>query len=294
MYPVDILNYIPTYERQRYPYPTFFNPLYVAILSFDSSNSTPTYPISQPTPILSNAVTPNDTNLLDARPFDKNSGGIPEATHNLNLVIVFQSGTDGINRAYLNNVTYSSDANYMHIRPDPTGGITSDKYAPLLHQMAKKSKKLEIPSPVIEDGSELPMIQSDENGHYLVPYQAVLDIFLNNTDTGEHPFHLHGHNFWILATSDYPEAESLYAGDYIQRDVVSIPATGWAKIRFVADNPGAWFFHCHIDWHMSAGLALAFLVSPEQLLANGYTVSQSQKDLCKALRKFNEKSDTKP
>jgi iron transport multicopper oxidase len=122
----------------------------------------------------------------------------------------------------------------------------------------------------------------------------VLDIFLNNTDTGEHPFHLHGHNFWILATSDYPEAESLYAGDYIQRDVVSIPATGWAKIRFVADNPGAWFFHCHIDWHMSAGLALAFLVSPEQLLANGYTVSQSQKDLCKALRKFNEKSDTKP
>jgi iron transport multicopper oxidase len=160
--------------------------------------------------------------------------------------------------------------------------------------MAKKSKKLGIPSPVIEDGSQLPMIQSDENRHYLVPYQAVLDIFLNNTDTGEHPFHLHGHNFWILATSDYPEAEFLYAGDYIQRDVVSIPATGWAKIRFVADNPGAWFFHCHIEWHMSAGLALAFLISPEQLLANGYTISQSQKDLCKALRKFNEKTESKP
>ncbi len=133
MYPVDILNYIPPYECQRYPYPTLFNPLYVAILSFDLSNSTPTYPISQPTPILSNAVTPNDTNLLDARPFDKNSGGIPKATHNLSLAIVFQAGKDGINRAYMNNVTYSSDANYMHIRPDPTGGITSDKYAPLLH-----------------------------------------------------------------------------------------------------------------------------------------------------------------
>jgi hypothetical protein len=45
---------------------------------------------------------------------------------------------------------------------------------------------------------------------------------------------------------------------------------------------------------MSAGLALAFLISPEQLLANGYTISQSQKDLCKALRTFNEKTETKP
>lgn len=293
MYPVDILNYIPSYESQRYPYPTFFNPLYVAILSFDSSNSTPTYPINQPTPILSNAVTPNDTNLLDARPFNKNSGGIPEATHNLSLVIVLQADENGINRAYLNNVTYSSDANYMHMRPDPTEGITSDKYEPLIHQMAKKAQNLGIPSPVIENESQLPMIQSDDNGHYLVPYEAVVDIYLENTDAGEHPFHLHGHTFWIIATSDYPDAESLYTGDYMQRDVVSIPASGWAKIRFVADNPGAWFFHCHIEWHMSAGLALAFLVSPEQLLANGYTISQSQKDLCKALKKFNEKTETK-
>jgi iron transport multicopper oxidase len=293
MYPVDILNYIPPYEPQRYPYPTFFNPLYVAIMSFDSSNSTPTYPISQPTPILSNAPTPDDTNLLDTRPFNKDSGGIPNATHYLNLVIVFQSAPNGINYPSLNNVTYSSDANYMHMRPNPKEGITSDKYAPLLHQMAEKPQQLGIPSPQIEAGSQLPTIQSDQNGHYLVPYQAVVDVFLNNTDTGEHPFHLHGHNFWILATSDYPEAEFLYAGDYIQRDVVSIPPTGWAKIRFVADNPGAWLFHCHIEWHMSAGLALAFLVSPEQLLANGYTVSQSQQSLCQALQGFNAKNETK-
>jgi iron transport multicopper oxidase len=158
--------------------------------------------------------------------------------------------------------------------------------------MAEKPQQLEIPSPLIEAGNPLPTIQSDQNGHYLVPYQAVVDIFLNNTDTGEHPFHLHGHKFWILSTSDYPQAESLYAGDYLQRDTVSVPALGWAKIRFFANNPGAWFFHCHIEWHMAAGLALVFLVSPEQLLANGYTISQSQKNLCQALQQFNAQNNT--
>jgi iron transport multicopper oxidase len=292
MYPVDIVNYIPSYGQQFYPYPTFFNPLYLAILSLDSTNSTPAYPASQPTPTLSNAVTPVDTNLLAARPFDRSVGGIPNATHSLTLVIVFNLGTDGINHPYLNDIIYTSDANYMHMRPDPAAGITSDLYAPILHQMAGKPKQLEIPSPVMEAGNPLPTIQSDRNGHYLVPYQGVVDIFLNNTDGGEHPFHLHGHSFWIISTSDYPDAESLYAGDYIQRDTVSVPALGWVKIRFVANNPGAWFFHCHIEWHMSAGLALTFVISPEQLSANGYTVSESHKNLCQALQQFNAQNNT--
>ncbi len=293
MYPVDILNYIRPYEQQRYPYPTFFDPLYLAVLSFNGTNSTPSYPASQPTPVLKNAVTPVDTNILAARPFDPNANEIPNATYYLGLVIAFYMSTNGITYAYFNNVTYSSDANYMHMRPDPTQGITSDEYAPLLHQMATNPNHLDIPSPRIEAGSQLPTIQSDGNSHYLVPYEAVVDIYLNNTDTGEHPFHLHGHKFWIIATSDYPQAEVLYAGDYIQRDTVSVPALGWAKIRYVANKPGAWFFHCHIEWHMSAGLALAFITSPQELLAEGYTIPPNQKQLCQALQNFNQNQTSK-
>jgi FtsP/CotA-like multicopper oxidase with cupredoxin domain len=292
MYPVDIVNYIPPYESLRYPYPTFFNPLYLAVLSLDSNNSLPTYLAKQPTPTLQNASTPFDTNLLAARPFNHNVDGIPNATHYLSVLIAFAIDTDGINRGYLNNVTYNSDANYMHMRPDPTQGITSDEYAPLLHQMATKPDQLGIPSPRIEAESQLPTLQSDGQGHYLVPYQAVVDLYLNNTDGGEHPFHLHGHHFWILATSDYPQAEYLYHDDYIQRDVVSVPAFGWAKLRFVANNPGAWFFHCHIEWHMTGGMALAFITSPQQLLAQGYTIPKDQQDLCQALREFNAKNGT--
>ncbi|CAF1182140.1 unnamed protein product [Adineta steineri] len=140
-------------------------------------------------------------------------------------------------------------------------------------------------------GSECLVIQSDQNGCYLIPYLAVVEVVINNEASGEHPFHLHGHNFWIVATSDYPEAETLYAGDYIQRDTVSVPAGGWAKIIFVADNPGAWFMHCHIEWHMSDGLAIALIVAPNQLLKNGFTISQSGQKQCEALQRFNTTYD---
>ncbi|GJU50652.1 laccase-12-like protein [Tanacetum coccineum] len=44
------------------------------------------------------------------------------------------------------------------------------------------------------------------------------------------------------------------------RNTVSLPVNGWAVIRFVADNPGAWIMHCHLDFHIGWGLAMVFLV----------------------------------
>ena len=34
----------------------------------------------------------------------------------------------------------------------------------------------------------------------------------------------------------------------ILRDTVTIRPFGYLVVRFVTDNPGAWIFHCHIDW----------------------------------------------
>lgn len=33
----------------------------------------------------------------------------------------------------------------------------------------------------------------------------------------------------------------------IIRDTVTIPGNGFLVIRFIADNPGIWAFHCHIE-----------------------------------------------
>lgn len=48
----------------------------------------------------------------------------------------------------------------------------------------------------------------------------------------------------------------------VRRDTVQVPPEGSATIRFRADNPGAWFFHCHIEWHLESGLALTFIEAP--------------------------------
>ncbi|KAG2045315.1 multi-copper oxidase [Suillus americanus] len=97
---------------------------------------------------------------------------------------------------------------------------------------------------------------------------TVVDLILNSYDDASHPFHLHGHVFWILGEGD---------GDYLsgvsqlnttnppRRDTLTIPGYGWVAIRFITDNPGLWAFHCHIGWHMAAGLLMQFASLPSQI-----------------------------
>ncbi|KAI3794227.1 hypothetical protein L1987_36856 [Smallanthus sonchifolius] len=45
-----------------------------------------------------------------------------------------------------------------------------------------------------------------------------------------------------------------------ERNTVGVPTGGWSAIRFRADNPGVWFFHCHLELHTGWGLKTAFVV----------------------------------
>lgn len=45
-----------------------------------------------------------------------------------------------------------------------------------------------------------------------------------------------------------------------QKDTVTVPDGGYTIIRFIADNPGYWLFHCHIEFHAEIGMALVFKV----------------------------------
>ncbi|KAJ3306097.1 ferroxidase fet3 [Kappamyces sp. JEL0829] len=51
----------------------------------------------------------------------------------------------------------------------------------------------------------------------------------------------------------------------MRRDTVVVPSNGYVVIRFRADNPGVWFFHCHIEWHLQAGLVLQIIEAPTVL-----------------------------
>ncbi|GJJ10747.1 hypothetical protein Clacol_004974 [Clathrus columnatus] len=76
-----------------------------------------------------------------------------------------------------------------------------------------------------------------------------------------HPFHLHGHVFDIIQSADGGPPN--YKNPP-RRDTVSSGGTTVApvRIRFRTDNPGPWFLHCHIEWHLEAGLAAVFAEDP--------------------------------
>ncbi|KAJ7889560.1 laccase 3 [Mycena olivaceomarginata] len=104
---------------------------------------------------------------------------------------------------------------------------------------------------------------------------AIIDISIPGG--GAHPFHLHGHNFDVVLQ---PNAVTPNYVNPARRDVQPING-GNTTFRFFSNNPGAWFLHCHIDWHLEAGLAVVFGESPAANIAGPQ--SQIQTDQWKAL-----------
>jgi FtsP/CotA-like multicopper oxidase with cupredoxin domain len=69
----------------------------------------------------------------------------------------------------------------------------------------------------------------------------------------DHPFHLHGFFFQVLAVNGR-------APDYVAwEDTVHIPPTGRVRIAWLPDDrPGPWMAHCHILEHHAAGMMMHF------------------------------------
>ncbi|XP_071140315.1 uncharacterized protein [Mytilus edulis] len=42
----------------------------------------------------------------------------------------------------------------------------------------------------------------------------------------------------------------------VRKDTIIVPSGGYVVTRIVADNPGVWFMHCHIELHANDGMAI--------------------------------------
>ena len=96
---------------------------------------------------------------------------------------------------------------------------------------------------------------------------------------------MHGHKFWVIGTGKgawngsasqlaqldtkgavlrdtmtvIPDAEKPFGGQVRQG------GCGWTAIRFIANNPGVWPFHCHVTWHFVMGMQVIFLESTNKI-----------------------------
>lgn len=120
---------------------------------------------------------------------------------------------------------------------------------------------------------------------YILEHNDVIEIILNNNDTGKHPFHLHGHAFQAAARSDKDAGKYVgnetFAAVPMRRDTFMVRPMGNIVLRFRADNPGIWFFHCHIEWHLASGL-IATMIEAPALLQTTLSIPPSHLDVCTA------------
>lgn len=118
---------------------------------------------------------------------------------------------------------------------------------------------------------------------------GVVEIQVINSDIGSHPFHIHGHVAQIVAAGakGTKANPTVWNGTYIttppaRHDVFHVQASSYTVVRFQTKNPGMWLFHCHIEWHIEAGLVMTFVEDPIQLLAQILTIPPNMFVACAA------------
>ena len=95
--------------------------------------------------------------------------------------------------------------------------------------------------------------------------------------------HLHGHNFNVLSEGPGTWDGTINHIENTQRRDVQLlqpgsPLPGAPShlvIQYNTDNPGVWPFHCHIAWHVSAGLYVN-LMEQTDLITKRVIPSSSQ------------------
>jgi len=114
----------------------------------------------------------------------------------------------------------------------------------------------------------------------------VYDVIWLNKGPMLHPLHMHGHRFWLIgwgpkhltktgpgynytnnfsAFGESPDDyELLNFVDPPFIDTAVVPAKGWMYLRFIADNPGPWYYHCHIEAHVGAGMGVIWMEAPDR------------------------------
>jgi FtsP/CotA-like multicopper oxidase with cupredoxin domain len=74
-----------------------------------------------------------------------------------------------------------------------------------------------------------------------------VELVFENQTPMPHPMHLHGHTFQVVEIDGQRFPGAL-------RDTVLVPPATRVVVAFDADNPGWWALHCHLLYHLAAGM----------------------------------------
>ena len=189
---------------------------------------------------------------------------LDDADYTITIDVQMDNLNDGVNYAFFNNITY-----------------TRPKIPTLLTALSAG------------EFATNELVYGTNTNTFVLEKDDVIDIVLNNLDTGKHPFHLHGHVFQLIerheSIDDDQDPVLFDASNHAERpeypmlrDTVYVNPQSYIVMRFRADNPGLWMFHCHIEWHLDQGLAIVLVEDPLTLQqTKSQQLTENHKDICR-------------
>ncbi|EPQ54039.1 laccase [Gloeophyllum trabeum ATCC 11539] len=174
----------------------------------------------------------------------------------------------GVDKRFFFNITFNATGPNGTPSFDVNGTTFQNPELPVLLQ--------------ILNGDQKPQDYMPKGSVYDLPKHSTIEVaFYMNTSAGPgpHPIHLHGHTFWVVRSA----GNSSYNWDNpVVRDTVSIgnDPNELTTIRFRTDNPGPWFLHCHIDYHLAAGFAVVMAEEPDEVAVANAPIPKAWYDLC--------------
>lgn len=163
------------------------------------------------------------------------------------------------------------------------------------------------------------------NLEYDAENPKVYEIVIVNYEPQNHPMHAHGNSmyivgygYWTTNSTDDGWKYSTYQtnwwadhqdanGDFVyvpsqhglpelgeeaqnvgMGDTWTIPPRGFVVLRIIADNPGAWYMHCHMEYHLVADMALVLNIAEKSTASMALTSPPEDYAVCGSVGKYAE------
>ena len=191
---------------------------------------------------------PAATTLDEFKPFDDlmliphdREPLLTDVDLSINLDVVMDNLGDGKNYAFFNDITYVRPKVPTLYTALTTGDLAMDA-----------------------------TVYGINTNAFVLGYNEVIEVVLNNHDTGRHPMHLHGFNFQAVTrgveeAGDYFPANATLRPIPMRRDTLLVYPNSHFVVRFRNNNPGVWLWHCHIEWHVDSGLIATMVSAPMEM-----------------------------